>query len=416
MTVRAMQVDCDKLGPQAYARGTDTFQEVVAAFGPEVVDAATGEIDRRRLGAAVFGGDGSGLERLNGIVWPAIRRLAAAEVARLGGEGVEVVVVEAAVLLEAGWDDLADEVWAVTVPEAAAVARLAARNGLSEEAALQRIRKQMPNEERLSRAHVMLSNQWTLDEARLQLDSAWAGVASRAARHLFGGPGAAGGEMDLMARRWREASDAVGAERGASTAWYRRVWGMYAGRCRFHHGLGHVREVLAAVDEMAAGGVAVARPELVSLAVLFHDAVYEPTRADNEEESARLFLAFAAAAAPGLADADREAVAGWIRRTAAHHGGGPAEGDAAVVLDADLAVLGAPAPRYAAYAEAIRREYVHLAEPDFVRARAAALEGLAAAPALFRTPHMAARLERPARENIGRELARLRAAAAVYAD
>jgi phosphopantetheine adenylyltransferase/dephospho-CoA kinase len=148
------QIDCDKLGHRAYVKGTDTFDKVVAAFGAGIVDPQSGEIDRRQLGAAVFGGDGTGLSKLNGIVWPAIRRLVKEELGRLGSNGTRLCVVEAAVLLEAGWDDVVDEVWAVTVPEATAVARLVARNGLSEEAALQRIRSQMRNEDRLLRAQV----------------------------------------------------------------------------------------------------------------------------------------------------------------------------------------------------------------------------------------------------------------------
>jgi predicted metal-dependent HD superfamily phosphohydrolase len=263
---------------------------------------------------------------------------------------------------------------------------------------------------------VMLSNQWTLDEIRFQVDSAWAGVAARAGRWLFP-PAAAGppADEDPLARRWREASDAVGADRAASTAWYRRLWLLHAGRSRFYHGLAHVQEALEAAEAMAAGGVAVARPAAVALALFFHDAVYEPARGDNEEASARLFLDFAAAAAPALPPADRDAAAAWIRRTAAHHAGPPAAGDLAVVLDADLAVLGAPAARYARYAEGIRREYAHLPEAEFVRARARVLEGLLGQERLFCTPWAAGRLDAPARANLRRELGRLRAAEGVYA-
>ena len=129
----------------AYCKGSETFDKVVAEFGAGVVDAASGEIDRRALGPIVFG-DLAKLQALNGIVWPAIRALALAELRAMRARGVDACVMEAAVLLEAGWDDFVDELWVVVVPEDVACARLAARNALAPEAALQRIRAQMTNE------------------------------------------------------------------------------------------------------------------------------------------------------------------------------------------------------------------------------------------------------------------------------
>lgn len=70
-------VDCDKLGHAAYVKGTAAFDEVVAAFGADIVDAGTGEVDRKKLGALVFS-DAAHMQTLNGIVWPAIRALALA--------------------------------------------------------------------------------------------------------------------------------------------------------------------------------------------------------------------------------------------------------------------------------------------------------------------------------------------------
>ncbi|KAJ1478453.1 hypothetical protein T484DRAFT_1817568, partial [Baffinella frigidus] len=78
------------------------FAAVVAEFGPGVVDAATGEIDRRALGPIVFS-DPAKMQALNGIVWPAIRALALEKLRELRAGGAEVVVIEAAVS-KACWD------------------------------------------------------------------------------------------------------------------------------------------------------------------------------------------------------------------------------------------------------------------------------------------------------------------------
>ncbi|CAN0459708.1 unnamed protein product [Ectocarpus sp. 12 AP-2014] len=105
------------------------------------------------------------MARLQGIVWPEIRLLAEARIEGLGKEGAEAVVLEAAVLLEAGWDDLCDELWVVQVPPAVARARLMERNGFDEAEADKRIASQpMTNQERAARATVVLSNEGTEED------------------------------------------------------------------------------------------------------------------------------------------------------------------------------------------------------------------------------------------------------------
>ena len=139
-------IDADVLGHRTYEPGTDTFAAVVATFGEDLV-ADDGTIDRRVLGGKVFGKPDE-LKKLTDIVWPGIRRLASAELSALEVAGNRLVVLEAAVLLEAGWDDLVDAIWVVVVQPDTAVARLATRNNMDEEAARARIASQLSNDER----------------------------------------------------------------------------------------------------------------------------------------------------------------------------------------------------------------------------------------------------------------------------
>jgi predicted metal-dependent HD superfamily phosphohydrolase len=92
----------------------------------------------------------------------------------------------------------------------------------------------------------------------------------------------------------------------------------------------------------------------------------------------------------------------------AGHDPDPDDRDGALLCDADLAVLGAPPQVYDRYAAAVRREYAHVPEPAFRAGRAEVLARLLELPALFRLPPTAARWERPARDNLTRELAALR--------
>lgn len=164
-------IDADILGHRTYDPGTDTFDAVVKAFGPELV-ATDGTIDRKVLGAKVFGKPDE-LKRLTDIVWPGIRRLASEQLAAFETAGNGLVVLEAAVLFEAGWEDLVNEVWVVVVEPEHAIQRLAARNGLDESAARARIDSQLSNAERTARADVVIENNGTLDELQARIQEAW---------------------------------------------------------------------------------------------------------------------------------------------------------------------------------------------------------------------------------------------------
>lgn len=164
-------IDADVLGHRTYDPGTDTFAAVVKAFGDDLV-APDGSIDRRVLGGKVFGKPDE-LKRLTDIVWPGIRKLASESLSEFEAAGNSLVVLEAAVMFEAGWEDLVDEVWVVVVEPDLAVQRLAARNGLDEAAARARIDSQLSNAERTARADVVITNNGTLDELQQSIERAW---------------------------------------------------------------------------------------------------------------------------------------------------------------------------------------------------------------------------------------------------
>ena len=138
-----------------------------------------------------------------------------------------------------------------------------------------------------------------------------------------------------------------------------------------------------------------------------HDAVYDPTRSDNEEVSA----ARARAGLRGLVDDARIAEVERLVLLTAGHDAAPGDANGAVLCDADLAVLAGPPESYAAYASAVREEYAHVPDAEFAAGRAAVLEQLLALPELYRLPAVAGPWTQRARANLAAELSLLRARA-----
>ena len=149
-------ISADQVGHEAYTPNTEAWEQVVATFGNDILQ-EDGEIDRRKLGAVVFSDPGQ-LEKLNEIMHPRMARMVADKIEAFRGQGVEVVVVEAALLFEAGWDSLVEEVWVTDAPEQAVIERLNQRNGMSEEEARKRISSQMDRAERLERSDYVIEN------------------------------------------------------------------------------------------------------------------------------------------------------------------------------------------------------------------------------------------------------------------
>ena len=174
----AVIIDADRVGHRSYEPGTPGFEKVVNAFGHDTVG-KDGLIDRRVLGGKVFGAPQE-LERLNAILWPEIRRLIREEIAQIREHDKDsVIVVEAAVLIEAGWQDLCDQVWVVTTTPESAIERLQSRNGLTREAALARINAQMTSKERAAYGQVVVDNSGPEDQLTQKMDRAWRSLQAR---------------------------------------------------------------------------------------------------------------------------------------------------------------------------------------------------------------------------------------------
>ena len=166
----AAVVDADAEGRRSYAKGTIGWRRLVELFSSRILDEED-EIDRSRLGALVFANP-QALAWLNAAIHPLIRDRVTQALAEHRQQGTAVAVVDAALLYQAKWDDLADETWAVSSPAELALERLAAR-GLSAEDARKRAAAQGDPEEALRRADAIIENKGSLDDLKANVQRAW---------------------------------------------------------------------------------------------------------------------------------------------------------------------------------------------------------------------------------------------------
>ncbi len=170
-------VYADKLGHQVYDPGTQAFREVIEAFGEKIV-AEDNHIDRGLLGSMVFGQPDQ-LKKLTDIVWPQIRRLAELEIAGLDAFYPDgIAVLEAAVLFEAGWEDIGDETWVVIVDREIAIERAMYRDHRDREGVERRLDAQLNNDERISKSDVVFENNGDEQQLIDQLKQEWARISS----------------------------------------------------------------------------------------------------------------------------------------------------------------------------------------------------------------------------------------------
>ncbi|XP_044533002.1 bifunctional coenzyme A synthase isoform X2 [Gracilinanus agilis] len=164
-------IDSDKLGHQAYAPDGLAYQAVIKAFGTDILN-EDGTINRKILGSRVFG-DKKQLKNLSDIVWPIIEQMGREEINKAAAEGKTICVIDAALLLEAGWNSMVHEVWTIVVPETEALQRIRDRDSVSEAMALNRLQNQMNNQCRVDQSHVVLSTLWEPHITRKQVEKAW---------------------------------------------------------------------------------------------------------------------------------------------------------------------------------------------------------------------------------------------------
>ncbi|MBK8171922.1 MAG: dephospho-CoA kinase [Sandaracinaceae bacterium] len=160
-------VDADRLARDVVAVGTEGLREIEAAFGASVL-LDDGSLDRKKLGAIVFG-DPQRRAQLNAITHPKIAAESARRLSELAAKGLPYVIYDAALLVENGIHKGMSAVIVVAAAESIQVARLCARDGISEADARKRITSQLPLAEKIAVADYVIENNGTLAQLRARV-------------------------------------------------------------------------------------------------------------------------------------------------------------------------------------------------------------------------------------------------------
>lgn len=210
------------------------------------------------------------------------------------------------------------------------------------------------------------------------------------------------GSSSALRRRWRGLARHLGATATGADPILGMLVSRYTEPHRRYHTLHHVDEVLDGIDRLAMAGEPLDDPHATALAAWFHDVVYEPGDPCNVARSAQ--LATETLAAAGVDEGTVERTAALVLTTEDHVPDGP---DAAVLCDADLAVLGRERRAYLRYARQIREEHEHLDDAAYRAGRREVLRSLLERPLPYHTATMRRERGQRVRPNLLDELERL---------
>lgn len=171
-------IDADQVGHAIYAPDGPAYPDMIAAFGEGIL-APDRTIDRKKLGPIVFA-DPAALKRLNSIVHPKMfaRMREMVDAMRTGGER-KPIVIEAAILIEANWQPLFNEIWLVVASRERVIERVERDRGLKPEQTEARIKAQLSDDDRRKYATTVVTNNGTIDELRAKVGDLWQGALSR---------------------------------------------------------------------------------------------------------------------------------------------------------------------------------------------------------------------------------------------
>lgn len=157
-------IDADRIAWETYQPGTEVYEKLITHFGKKILN-PDGTIDRGALGRLIFA-DPKEREFLNGVVHPAVMARLVELARAYEAQGVELLIIQAALLLES--EDVRREFFdyyvLVAVEPEEQIRRLMARDGLSREEALKRISAQAPQSEKIARADFTIESSGSIEE------------------------------------------------------------------------------------------------------------------------------------------------------------------------------------------------------------------------------------------------------------
>ncbi|VDI34701.1 Hypothetical predicted protein [Mytilus galloprovincialis] len=178
-------------------------------------------------------------------------------------------------------------------------------------------------------------------------------------------------DMTDLKQCWMTLShDRLGVSEEKTLNWWKHIQSQYSESHRYYHTLNHLIEMF---DHLNGHKTKLSDPDLVSLAIFFHDIIYDPMKSDNEERSAELFVQYTTECSVNLKEEEISKVKDWILLTKTHQVNDEGSEDYHYFLDIDMAVLGRQDKGYKEYADQIREEYKHVPEKEYKTKRSKVL-------------------------------------------
>ncbi len=164
-------INADQIGHELLQPKTQTWHKIVSTFGKDILK-ANNEIDRRKLGEIVFNNP-QALAILNQIMHPEMYHRTKERIETEQKKGAKVIVLEAPLLIEAGWTNLVDQIWLATAPKEVIIERLKKEKGWDETQILARLNSQLPQEEKIKRAQVVIDTNCSLSQLETKVTQLW---------------------------------------------------------------------------------------------------------------------------------------------------------------------------------------------------------------------------------------------------
>ncbi len=149
-------VDTDRISFELLRKGSNTYHEVLAIFGKEIL-LTNGDINRKKLGRAIFN-DNVKRKKLNNIIHPRVRAITSSEVKKYEELGATIIVIDVPLLFETNFVMLVDKTIVVYTTPELQVERLVGRDAIKKEYAMLKIESQMPIEEKVKLADYVVNN------------------------------------------------------------------------------------------------------------------------------------------------------------------------------------------------------------------------------------------------------------------
>jgi len=170
-------IDADRVAREVVELGEPAWQEIVDEFGSNILN-SDGSINRRKLGEIIFNDD-TRREHLNRITHPRIMNKIKETIDQYKKENVNLVIIEAALIVErGGLLKVIDELIVVSADAETQIERIMTRDGLQRDEALSRMESQMPISEKTKHAAYIIDNSRSLGETRKQVEEIWKKISS----------------------------------------------------------------------------------------------------------------------------------------------------------------------------------------------------------------------------------------------